>query len=65
MKTTEITGTDKYENCDAIHTLEHFLVQCPLRRKFWESIFKWWNNVSKVLFPLLTYEIIFGIQNES
>jgi hypothetical protein len=43
--------------------IEHHLVACPVLLEFWDSFFHWWKAVSKMSFPIDTYDIIFGIPN--
>jgi hypothetical protein len=65
LKTWKIKDSDLCDECNSIETIEHFLVECPSSLIFWKHIFNWWGSMSQVKFPLLTYEIIFGIPNES
>jgi hypothetical protein len=43
--------------------IEHYLVACPVLLEFWDSFFRWWKAVSEMIFPVDTYDIIFGIPN--
>jgi hypothetical protein len=61
----KINKDDKCKECNSIDTIEHYLVQCPIVLEFWYSIFTWWKNMTQIQFPILAYEIIFGIPNES
>jgi hypothetical protein len=65
LKVWDIKENEKCEECNQIDTIEHHLVQCPAVLTFWQQVFNWWENISKTKFPLIAYEIIFGIPNES
>jgi hypothetical protein len=65
LKTWKIQESDLCEECKKTETIEHFLVECPSTLIFWKHVFNWWGSMSQVKFPILTYEIIFGIPNES
>jgi hypothetical protein len=65
LKIWKIQASGLCEKCNEIETIEHFLVECPSSLIFWKHIFNWWGSNSQVKFPLMTYEIIFGIPNES
>jgi hypothetical protein len=64
LHTWKIKESNKCERCQEIDTIEHFLVTCYEVKQFWEYVFNWWTALTKVKFPLLTYEIIFGIPND-
>jgi hypothetical protein len=50
----------KYEDC-----IEHHLVACVYTRVFWDAVLNWWKASMCTIFPLDTYDIIFGLENES
>jgi hypothetical protein len=49
--------------CNDIDGIEHHLVACPVLLEFWDYFFRWWKSVSMMIFPVDTYDIIFGIPN--
>ena len=46
-----------------IDGIEHHLVACPVLLEFWDNFFNWWKAISKMTFPVDTYDILFGIRN--
>ena len=65
LKKWNIKDTDKCQTCGETETIEHFLVQCPDTVKFWQYLFTWWEGISQLRLPVLVYEIIFSIPNDS
>jgi hypothetical protein len=65
LKTWKIKDTDKCEVCNEKDTVEHFLVTCQEVLSFWQQVFNWWQSLTNIRFPLLVYEILFGIPNDS
>jgi hypothetical protein len=65
LKTWKINSTDKCEKCQEIDTIEHHLVQCPTVLVFWQQVFNWWESITGTRLPIIVYEIIFGIPNET
>ena len=61
----DINKNDKCKECNGIDTIEHYLVQCPKVLELWCCVIKWWENMTKMHFPILAYEIIFGIPNKN
>jgi hypothetical protein len=60
----KITDTDKCNRClTNIDGIEHHLVACPKLKPFWDSTFIWWKSVMHMLFPIDTYNILFGLPN--
>jgi hypothetical protein len=47
-----------------VDTIEPYLIECKHVLNFWESIYKWWTDNSGQMFPLYTYETLFGMHNE-
>jgi hypothetical protein len=65
LRKWQIKDSDKCNSCSEFDNIEHFLVTCPAVLTFWQYIFNWWEANNKTKFPLLVYEIIFGIPNEN
>jgi hypothetical protein len=65
LKTWKINSTDKCDKCEEIDTIEHHLVQCPTVLVFWQQVFNWWESTTGIRLPIIVYEIIFGIPNET
>jgi hypothetical protein len=40
-------------------TIEHHLVKCPDTLAFWDILMRWWYILTRVYFPVYTYEFIF------
>jgi hypothetical protein len=47
-----------------IDSIEHYLVACNPTLKFWNTVFNWWKTSMGFLFPVDTYDILFGLNNE-
>ena len=56
---------DKCEFCNDIDTMEHFLYECRVSMKLWDSIQLWWESSLSFKFPITVLEIFFGIPNEN
>jgi hypothetical protein len=65
LKKWKIKDSDRCNICGEFDNIEHFLVTCPTVLTFWQYLFNWWEANNKTKFPLLVYEIIFGIPNEN
>jgi hypothetical protein len=62
----KIKSTNICETCqDAIDTIEHHMVACETVETFWNTVFNWWKAAIGFMFPLNTYNILFGIPNET
>jgi hypothetical protein len=44
-------------------SIEHHLLACPQILPFWDRFFHWWKTSMKMLFPVDTYDVLFGIPN--
>ena len=47
--------------CYEIDSIEHYLYECNLVRKFWSAFEKWWKHISDCYIHLATKDILFGI----
>ena len=64
LYTWKIKDNNICDRCNLdIDRIEHHLVMCPIIFEFWDSFFKWWKNTIKVMFPIDTYDILFGLSN--
>jgi hypothetical protein len=65
LHTWKIEKDDICDMCaEHVDTIEHYLIECKHVLNFWESIYKWWTANSGIMFPLYTYETLFGMPNE-
>jgi hypothetical protein len=62
----KIKDNDLCEIClKEVDTIEHYMVACEMVLPFWNSVFKWWKATIGFMFPLDTYDILFGLANET
>lgn len=58
----KIKQEDTCSFCDGADTLEHFFYQCPISRKFWDSVFGWMKDATgQDLRGLTLKEIMLGV----
>ena len=43
--------------------IEHHLIACLNTQLFWDRLFNWWRSCMKIMFPIDTYDILFGLNN--
>ena len=46
-------------------TIEHHMVACEPTLRFWNTVFNWWKAAIGFMFPIDTYDILFGLPNET
>jgi hypothetical protein len=64
LKTWKIKNDNICDVCTIeMDGIEHHLIACPVLLDFWSNLFTWWKAVSKMAFPIDTYDILFGIPN--
>ena len=62
----KLLPSPKCSFCDEIDTLRHFFLFCPKVVNFWNSFFKWWNNLGDIVLLDIPDEcILFGYQWEN
>jgi hypothetical protein len=62
----KIKDTNICDTCSSeIDTIEHYMVACKPVLAFWNCVFNWWKAAIGFLFPVDTYDILFGLANES
>jgi hypothetical protein len=60
----KIKETDTCERCNKEpDCIEHHLVACSEIRPFWDNLFRWWKATRQMIFPIDTYDILFGLPN--
>ena len=65
LKIWKINESNCCDFCSEVDTIEHFLVHCDNTYSFWQRIFNWWAISIKVWLQVDTYEIVFGIPNDT
>ena len=62
----KVKESDKCNFCYEVDDIQHFLLYCDRVVDFWQSFFKWWNRVSKIVIldeSELEECILFGFPN--
>jgi hypothetical protein len=64
LLTWQIEDNDKCNVCKVDSDfIEHHLIACPFNLQFWNAFFAWWKSNMSMLFPVDTYDILFGLVN--